>query len=76
MGVEAAYGVCGVGESVMGERRLIAWGSRSEGRDRALIRDGNHQHPAGPPALAGITNQSVEPRLSLSIFVPNTGRHH
>lgn len=79
MGVEAAYGVCGVGESVMGERRLIAWGSRSEGRDRTLIRDGNHQHvcyPAGPPALAGITNQSAEPRLSLSIFVPNTGRHH
>ena len=59
---------------MIGEGRVIAWGSRFEGRDRALIRDGNPQHvcyPAGSPALAGITKQSVEPGLSLSIFVPS-----
>lgn len=34
--------MCGSGrEFVMGEGRVIAWGSRFEGRDRALIRDGN-----------------------------------
>lgn len=56
----------------MGERRVISWGSRFEGRNGALIRDGNHVcYPAGSPALAGITDQSVERRLSLSIFVPS-----
>lgn len=56
----------------MGERRVIAWGSRFEPRDGALVRDGNHvSYPAGSPALAGVSDQSVEPRLSLSIFVPS-----